>query len=119
MYWTAAATSEHPAEAAAFINFMVNTVDAANIIKTDRGITANSAVRDAIASILTPLDQQAVDYQDGLDVGPPPVVTPNGASAVEAILQRYTQAVYFGEQTPEDAAQAFIDELQGEIDAAE
>jgi multiple sugar transport system substrate-binding protein len=45
-------------------------------------------------------------------------VTPNGASGIEAILQRYTQEVLSGQTQPLDAAKAFIDELQAEIDAA-
>jgi multiple sugar transport system substrate-binding protein len=50
--------------------------------------------------------------------GDPPVVTPNGGSGIEPELQRYSQEVYFKKTSPEDAATAFIKELQGEIDAA-
>ncbi|MEU6247893.1 hypothetical protein [Glycomyces sp. NPDC047010] len=45
-------------------------------------------------------------------------MTPNGASGIEPMLQRYTQEVLFDDTAPDDAAQAFIDELQAEIDAA-
>jgi len=51
-------------------------------------------------------------------VGDAPAVTPNGGSGLEPMLQRYTQEVYTKKQSPEDAAKAFINELQGEIDAA-
>jgi len=51
-------------------------------------------------------------------VGPAPRVTPNGASSVEAILKRHTEEVLFGRVTPEQAAAAFIKELQAEIDRA-
>jgi len=44
-------------------------------------------------------------------------ITPNGASDSESILSRNFQSVLFGEQSPEAAAQKFIDELQSSIDA--
>ena len=118
MYWAASSQSKHPAEAAAFINFMLNDPGAAKILGTDRGITANTTLREQLKTIFTPLDKVAIEYQDGLTPGTTPVVTPNGASGFEAILQRYTQEVLFGQTTPEAAAKAFIKELQGEIDAA-
>jgi len=119
MFWSVASTSEHPAEAALFIDFLENSEEAANIILTERGVPANDVVREAIADQLSPTDQAAIEYQDRVTPGDvAPLVTPNGASTIEAILQRYTQEVFAGQSTPEDAAQAFIDELQGEIDNA-
>lgn len=118
MYWSVSSQSEHPAEAALFIDFLVNHEDAAAILGTERGIPANDAIRDRLASGLSESDRLAVDYMDEVTPGPSPVVTPNGGSGVEPMLQRYTQQVYFGETSPEDAAQAFIDELQAEVDAA-
>ena len=41
MYWAVSSQSKHPAEAAAFINFMLNEQKAADILKTERGIPAN------------------------------------------------------------------------------
>jgi multiple sugar transport system substrate-binding protein len=59
-----------------------------------------------------------VSYLDTLKVGAAPRVTPNGASSIEAILKRHTEEVLFGRSTPDQAAAAFIKELQAEIDAA-
>lgn len=118
MYWSISSQSEHPAEAALFIDFLVNHEDAAAILGTERGIPANNAIREQLSSSLSESDQLAVDYMNTVTPGPSPVVTPNGGSGIEPMLQRYTQQVYFGETSPEDAAQAFIDELQAEIDAA-
>ncbi|MGO7983410.1 hypothetical protein ACC691_36785, partial [Rhizobium johnstonii] len=110
--------SKHPAEAAAFVNFMINTEDAADILKTERGITENAAIQKHLESVFTPQYQAAADYVNALTPGPAPVVTPNGGSNIEAILQRYTQEVLFEQTSPKDAAKSFINELQGEIDAA-
>ncbi len=118
MYWSIASTTEHPAEAALFVDFLANSDEAADVLKTDRGVPANEQVRAFLADQLAETDQAAIAYLDEVNVGETPRVTPNGASDVEAILQRYTEQVLFGQMTPEDAAQSFIDELQAEIDAA-
>jgi len=119
MYWTVSSTSKHPAEAAEFANFLVNDPEAAKIIGTDRGVPANPDSQKAIEPTLTSADKAAIAYAKRVTPGQAPLVTPNGASTIEAILQRYTQDVFAGKQTPQDAANAFIKELQGEIDAAQ
>src|SRR5665647_3790127 len=44
MYWAVSAKSEHPAEAALFVNFMINDLDAGRILGTERGIPSNPKV---------------------------------------------------------------------------
>ncbi|MFT4210841.1 MAG: extracellular solute-binding protein [Microbacterium sp.] len=118
MYWSISSQTEHPAEAALFVNWLLNSDEAGSIIKTERGVPANNEVRAAITPDLSELDQTAIAYQDSVTPGDAPLVTPNGASSIETILARYTQEVFAGQSAPLDAANAFISELQGEIDAA-
>jgi multiple sugar transport system substrate-binding protein len=118
MFWSVSARSEHPAEAALLVNFLANTAEAGDVLLTDRGLPANAKVRTAITPKLTAGDKAAAEYLAALKVGPPPRVTPKGASGIEAILKRHTEAVLFERQNPQQAATAFIKELQAEIDAA-
>ncbi|MFT4305889.1 MAG: extracellular solute-binding protein [Microbacterium sp.] len=118
MYWSISSQSEHPVEAAAFVNFLLNDEDAGAILGTERGVPANNEIREAITSSLTETDQEAIAYLDSVTPGDTPAPTPNGASSIDTILARYTQEVFAGQSTPLDAANAFISELQGEIDAA-
>ncbi|GIF73012.1 ABC transporter substrate-binding protein [Asanoa siamensis] len=118
MFWSISARSQHPAEAALFVNFLANTTEAGDILLTDRGVPANTKVRSAITPKLTDADKAAAEYLGAIKVGPAPRVTPNGASGIEAILKRNTEGVLFERQTPQQAAAAFIKELQAEIDAA-
>ncbi|KXK62359.1 ABC transporter substrate-binding protein [Micromonospora rosaria] len=118
MFWSVSARSRHPAEAALFVDFLANNEEAAAILQTDRGVPANTKIRNAIAGQLSPTDRAALEYLDSVPVTAPPRVTPKGASGVEAILKRYTEQVLFGRTTPEQAAKDFIAELQREIDAA-
>jgi multiple sugar transport system substrate-binding protein len=118
MYWAVSSESKHPAEAAEFVNFLLNDQSAADILGTDRGIPANKKVLQHLESGMAGSDKEAVDYMNAVTPGESPVVTPNGGSGIEPELQRYSQEVYFGKTSPEAAAKAFIKELQGEIDAA-
>jgi multiple sugar transport system substrate-binding protein len=118
MYWAISSQSEHPAEAATLVDFLVNHEAAADILGTERGIPANPAMREHVAADLDEGGKLAVDYLESAATGPAVVVTPNGGSGFDPMIQRYTQEVLFGERTPQEAADAFIDELKSEIDAA-
>ncbi|MGW0822051.1 ABC transporter substrate-binding protein [Streptomyces sp. NPDC002845] len=118
MYWAVSSQSKHPAEAAAFVDFMLNDQAAADVLKTERGIPANKEMLQHLQAGLTGSDKAAAEYMNAVTPGKAPVVTPNGGSGIEPMLQRYSQEVYFEKTSPEDAAKAFVKELQGEIDAA-
>jgi multiple sugar transport system substrate-binding protein len=75
-------------------------------------------MREHVAADLDEGGKLAVDYLESAATGPAVVVTPNGGSGFDPMIQRYTQEVLFGERTPQEAADAFIDELKSEIDAA-
>ncbi|MGW4790892.1 ABC transporter substrate-binding protein [Nonomuraea sp. NPDC004297] len=118
MYWSISSRSEHPAEAALFVDFLANSQEAGDIMLTDRGVPANPSVRAAITPKLGENDKAAAEYLDTVQVGTAPRVTPNGASSIEAIIKRHTEEVLFDRQTPQQAAKSFITELQAEIDGA-
>jgi multiple sugar transport system substrate-binding protein len=120
MYWSVSAKSEHPAEAALLVDFMVNNPEAAKIIGTERGIPANAATLEALGDDLTPEERKAADFaeQRKPHLGEAPAIVPNGASDIETILSRYLQDVMFERQTPEDAAKALIAEVQSSTNAA-
>lgn len=118
MFWSVSARSKHPAEAAAFVNFLANDEEAAKILLTERGVPANQKIRAAIAGQLKETDKAAKEYLDTVPVSDPPRITPNGASTLDAILKRHTEDVLFGRTTPEKAAESYIKEVQSEVDAA-
>jgi pectin-derived oligosaccharide transport system substrate-binding protein len=117
MYWSASSRAKHPAEAALLIDFLANSEQAANIFLTDRGIPANTKMRTVVGAKATGTDKDAMTYLDSVKVGTSPRITPNGASTVEAILKRHTEDVLFAKATPQQGAEAFIKDLQAEIDA--
>ncbi|MDA2807052.1 ABC transporter substrate-binding protein [Nocardiopsis suaedae] len=114
MYYSVSAGTEHPEEAAKFVDFLLNDVDAGRIILADRGLPANTEVRSAIVEDLDEAGTRSADFVEELrpDIvdGPPP--PPIGAGDVVEITKRVTDDVQFGEITPEEAADRFIEEVE-------
>lgn len=115
--YSISATSEHPEEAAMLVDFLVNDPEAAQIIKTDRGIPANPEVLEAIRPDLTEAQQREAEFIARITevAGSPLVIGPVGSTATPLILERLNAEVLFGRITPAEAAQQFVDEVTTEI----
>lgn len=121
MYWSVSSRSQHPAEAAMLVDYLVNSETAGKIIGTERGIPANNKVRASLAKTLEGPDKKAMDFVDTFEKvtgGEAPEITPNGASDIMKTIGRYQEAVVFGKQTPAEAAKAMIEEMNSSITSA-
>lgn len=111
IYYSIAANSEHPKEAAMLIDFMTNSSDAAELLKFDRGVPSNSKVLEAITPSLTPVEKKVADYVTRVnDLGTPPYAVPNtkaGGVLIDTV-KRLSQEVVFDRMTPEQAADQLI-----------
>lgn len=117
MYWSASANTEHPEEVGLFLDFLVNSPEAGELLLVERGVPANPEVREHIAGMLSEVDQAVVDYVDRVAdvVGEAAPVTPEGAADTEFLVQRYTFEVLFGALTPQEAAERFVAEAQAMV----
>jgi len=117
MFWSISSRSKHQKEAAEFVNYLANNTTAGNILLAERGVPPNTEIRAAITPKLQPADAASAKFiQDiGKELGDPSPAPPVGGGQVEKIIQRYTTEVLFGRQTPDKAAQGFIDEVNGEL----
>ncbi|MGH3391623.1 MAG: ABC transporter substrate-binding protein [Actinomadura sp.] len=111
------ARTEHPKEAAEFVDFLVNSPEAGKIILTDRGIPANSDVRAAIVPTLTPDQSAQAKYIERVTPlsGPPLVIGPTGSTDTIDILDRINANVLFDRMTPDAAAAEFITQVEAAI----
>ncbi|WP_219846929.1 hypothetical protein, partial [Bifidobacterium sp. UTBIF-78] len=112
--------SQHPAEAAMLVDYLINDGDAGTILGTERGIPANNGIRESLAKDAVGTDKLSLDFVDAIKptVGKSPAVVPNGASELDKMIVRYQQDVVFGKRKPLDAAKSMIAELQESIDFA-
>ncbi|MGC0249467.1 ABC transporter substrate-binding protein [Pseudactinotalea sp. Z1748] len=107
-----AADTDHPEEAALFIDYMLNSETAGDILLSDRGLPANNEVRAQIMDQLSDSEQQAAEFIEEVtpeivDAYPSP---PRGAGEVAAVMARLNEEVLFGQKDPMDAAEEFIAE---------
>ena len=117
MFWSISSRSKHQKEAAEFVNYLANNTGAGNILLAERGVPPNTEIRSAVTPKLQPADAASAKFiQDiGTELGDPSPAPPVGGGQVEKIIQRYTTEVLFGRQSPEQAAKAFLDEVNGEL----
>ncbi len=118
MEYAISSKSAHPQEAAMFIDYLVNNVDAATKIKSDRGMPANTELKAAITPLLSESQKKDAAYLDRLAEMKikPPLPLPAGSSATLEILNRYNTDVLFGKVSPRDAAKGFIQEVNQNLD---
>ncbi|TDC26853.1 extracellular solute-binding protein [Streptomyces sp. 8K308] len=117
MYWNIAESSGEKEAAAQLVDFLINDPEAAAILGSDRGLPINSAVREQIEADLPETDQQSLAFIDALsdELADPPAVNPVGAGEIPDMLQRYGEEVNFGRLSPQEAADAFIDEANSSL----
>ncbi|MFF1253893.1 extracellular solute-binding protein [Pseudarthrobacter sp. NPDC058329] len=117
MFWSVSSRTKHQQAAEKFLNYLTNSEAAANIMLTERGIPANTKIREAIEPKLNATDKAAIEFTDAIadEVRPAPPITPAGGSTITDILSRYTSDILFERTTPEKAAQPFIDELSSSL----
>lgn len=117
LHFSISARSKHGEASARLIDFLINSVDAGKILRTDRGVPANAEVLEAIRSDFSDGDKKAAEYVKRLGAQEltPLEVFPAGSSEAGPMMTRYTQAVLFKKQSPADAAEQFLSELQAAI----
>ncbi|VXC01799.1 hypothetical protein ARTHRO9AX_210034 [Arthrobacter sp. 9AX] len=116
-FWSASSRTKHPAEAQKFVDFLVNSTRAGDTGLADRGIPANSAVRAAVTSKLSPADAATAKFIDDIadELGGAVPVPPAGSSAVVEVLTRYALEVHFSRMSPADAAKKALDEAKSAL----
>lgn len=112
-YFALSSSSAAPEAAIKFINFFVNSPEAAAILGVERGVPASSAMRDAVTPSLDERSQMVVKYIADLGeiAGDVPPTPPASAGEVEVALKTKSQEVAFGAQSPADAGPAFYDQV--------
>lgn len=115
MYWSISARTEHPEEAARFVDFLINDEAAAKVLQVERGVPAIPAVQEAIRPELGSTGAMALDFAAEMqeEVVDPPQVTPSNASEFGSELSLIGSEVLFGRQTPQQAAEATLAVLEG------
>lgn len=117
-FYSISSRTEHPEEAAALIDFLINEPAAAEVILTDRGLSANAEVREAITPNLDDLEVAQAEFLTRVEqeIGEPSNPQPVGASETQLIVDRLYPEVLFERMTPEEAADQFVTEVAAALE---
>ncbi|MGG6312555.1 extracellular solute-binding protein [Paenibacillus macerans] len=112
MFWSVTSTSKNKEEAARFIDFWINNLDANKRIKGERGVPISAAIKEAIMPELTEPEQQVFDFVAAMEANSSPMspAPPVGSPEVIASLSDLVEQINFGQITAEDAAKKFREE---------
>lgn len=118
--WGIYSKTEHPAEAAMLVDFLVNNEDAGKVLGNERGDPANNKIRKTLTDSATGATKATLDFTSKLlsVSGPATETVPNGASNVEKDISRAMQNVAFGQMSALDAANDLINTTNSAIESA-
>ncbi|MEU3309388.1 ABC transporter substrate-binding protein [Nocardiopsis sp. NPDC006832] len=117
MYYAVSAGTDHPQESARFVDFLLNSDAAGEIVLADLGLPANTEVREHIMSDLPEAETRGADFladieDEVVDGNPPP---PVGSGEIVDINRRAYQEFSFGNLTASEAAEQFVSELRSAV----
>lgn len=114
---SASGLTEHPDEVVAFLDFFVNDERSAVINMTDRGLSANTEIRDVLLEEMDDANQEAAEFITDIEseLGPPEPVPATGFGQIGEILTRFEHEMFFERMTAEEAAAGAYAELEDTI----
>lgn len=117
MLWSASARTKNPDAAVAFISWLVNSPDAANILLAERGMPANGEMQAAIKPKLSKVQQTVQTFLNDIqpELADTPIAPPPGGGKIGDVMLRFATEVLFGRQSTAEAAQKFMDEMKSNM----
>jgi len=107
MFWSISKNSDHPEEAAKFIDFFTNSVEANEIMMAERGVPISSAVREALLPQLNPAQQAMFDFLGAIEDYNSPIRPPDpvahGDINSNVYLAQVVEPFLYGQMSAEEA----------------
>lgn len=109
MYFSVTKNSKQKEEAAKFINFWINDIEANKLIKGERGVPVSSKVKEALKPLLTPAEVKVFDYVAWAEQNSSPMDPPNpvGSVEVEKLLKDISEQIIYKKISVTDGAAKF------------
>jgi multiple sugar transport system substrate-binding protein len=77
MFFSIPTQCENPEEAAAFINYFTNSLEANEVLFAERGVPISSVVREHLLPLLDAVGLETFDFLDRVEVDSSPIFPPN------------------------------------------
>ena len=111
MFFSVSATTEKPDEAVALLNYLINSVEANEILLGERGEPVADQVSQAISGLISESAREAGVYINEVvapDCSPITPPAPEGSSEVADLLTKLEAKVAYGEVGAEQAAEEYF-----------
>ncbi|ADU29611.1 ABC transporter substrate-binding protein [Evansella cellulosilytica] len=108
-YLSIAERSDHPEEAAMFIDFFVNAEESIELFKVEQGPPAGTQASQIVQDLIDPAQARAVEFiQEALPYGESAPYAPTGVSEVEQAFSDNAEAIAFGQKSVDQAVEDFM-----------
>ena len=107
-----AKSSKNKEEAAKFINYFVNDIEANKVLNGERGVPIMSKVRDVVMEQADDSSKMIYDFVDKIGNFPKEdcnVISPDPKTEIEDQYKLLLEKVQYGDVTPEDAARQLVE----------
>ena len=117
MLWSASSRTKNPDAAVAFISWLVNSPEAADILLAERGMPPNGEIQTGIKPKLSKEQQTVQQFLTDIqpELADTPIAPPPGGGKIGDVMLRYATEVLFGRQSTADAAGKFVDEMKSNL----
>jgi ABC-type sugar transport system, periplasmic component len=106
-FFSVTTQSQNKVEAAKFIDFFTNNLEANKILNAERGVPVAGKVRAALKETASPVTQEIFNYLDRVSKDAAPTPPPEPAKHADILNNVYQpiviEQVFYGQITPEDA----------------
>ncbi len=100
--------SKHPKEAAMFIDYFTNSVEANKVLMAERGVPISSVVADGLKELLTPAQLEMFEYMARVEKDNSPLPAPDPVKHAEfrngVYYPEVIDPVLYGQISPEEGA---------------
>lgn len=116
MFWSISKDSKHPEEAAKFIDFFTNSVEANQILFAERGVPISSAVREALLPELGPAQKVMFEFLNTVEGYNSPIRPPDPAAHADInnniYIPEVVEPILYGMLSPEEGVQILREEAE-------
>jgi multiple sugar transport system substrate-binding protein len=112
MFFSMSANTEHPEEAALFIDYFTNSVAANQVLQAERGVPISTAVQEALLPMMPLAAAAPFDFLNAIEVSA--IRPPDPAAHNDIVSNIWTPLVVdpimYGQITPEEGVAIFMEE---------
>jgi multiple sugar transport system substrate-binding protein len=120
MYWVGFRGTRHPDTVVDVIDFLTNNLEAGRVLGTERGLSANLGIRQAVQATQSDESMKlstSFEAEMAKRFGSAPVPPPKGHAKVRTLLQTHAEAVQAGKASSQAASAQFVAEANAALTA--